>query len=261
MFSDLYDADTDNAPPLRHRKHPSAKPSSSSPHAANDLYWVHHDPEIRERILRSSPFFDWYETEMVNIIFLSLAAQVVVFIAFGAMFFVESTTWRFLGSGGLLAAAIVYTAFWVFFMAAHYFVEFIYWIGRGRSTYNSQSLENCRRVWCVRLCVVGSMLFSVVVLWVFYGTHNGLEPMKDFYEQTVEAHGGTHGNLLLLHKPQRLAYTYLMFALGLVQIMALITVSWHMMGYDMGDDSKRVTARYLKAHPDTAPAPSYSQDI
>ena len=59
--------------------------------------------------------------------------------------------------------------------------------------------------------------------------------LKNYDEETVESHGGKHGDLLLLHDGQRLTYAGNMFILLLLQFLALIVIVWNIMGYSLGD--------------------------
>lgn len=211
------------------------------------LAWISGDPNERNRLLQSNPWVDWYAEEMVNLIFVAIILEFVAILAFGIFFFLESTTWTYSGSSGVLGSAIAYTIVWILTMVFHFGLEWWYWLARGKSTYNANSAENCRRVWNMRICTIALMTTTFIYLWVFYGTGNGQHMLKSYDEPAVISHGGNHGDLLLLHQPQRINYPLLMMQLGMVQFIILTVVFWNMLGYDLGDGQYH-TRRFLTYH-------------
>lgn len=212
------------------------------------LAWISGDPNERNRLLQQgNPWLNWYAEEMVNLIFVAIVLEFIAVLAFGIFFFMESTTWTYAGSSGVLGAAIAYTVVWILTMVFHFGLECWYWLARGKSTYNASSAENCRRVWNMRICTIALMTTTFIYLWVFYGTANGQHMLKSYDEPAVVSHGGKHGDLLLLHQPQRINYPLLMMQLGMIQFIILTVVFWNMLGYDLGDGQYH-TRRFLSYH-------------
>lgn len=202
------------------------------------------NPKARRELLRSDPLLDWYEDEMANLIFISLVVHILGLLGFGIFFFIESTTLTFSGRDGVLGAAVSYTILWTLSMLLHYGSELTYWLLRRKSTYNSRSLDNCRRVWNIRIVCIGLTTASLIILWVLYGTNNGMDMLKSYDEEAVRSHGGKHGDLMALHHPYRLTYPLLMLQLTLLQFIAAFIIYWNLLGYDMGDEQE-MTDAYL----------------
>lgn len=202
------------------------------------------DKEARLGLLRSDPLLDWYEDEMANLIFVSLVAQILALVGFAIFFFIEATTLTFSGRSGVLGVSIAYFLFWLLLLCPHYAAELFYWLARRRSTYNSLSVDNCRRVWCIRITCIVLTTVTMILLWVMYGTDNGLKPLHDYDEHSVEAHGGDDGDLMLLHYPYRLTYPLAMLQLACAQLLMISTIFWNILGYDLGDEQE-MTDAYL----------------
>lgn len=206
-------------------------------------------PVSRGRPSLLNRFLDWYEIEMANLAFISIVVQMLAAVGFGLFFFFESTTITYNGRTGVMLAAIFYTFLFFYVMCIHFPAEFIYTWRRGRSTYNSASAQNCRRVWNIRICVALIVTATFINLWVLYGTDQGMDMLKVYSEHNVEHHqvDGHPGDLMLLYAPQRLSYAPCMRILGVTQFILFLVIFGNALGYAMPDETAW-TYRFLRFH-------------